>query len=179
MLKIYLDVDGVLVNFRKGVHEAFDQPYDYDNLPLSWFFWKSWGITNDKANAVCEEDFWAELSWMHDGREILAAVCRTALQCHAEIYLLTTPMPNNGSWSGKAEWLDYNMPMFKRRVIMTNVDKSIFADAHSLLIDDKDSNVEGFVAAGGYGLLVPRPWNKDAVHASETLNIVTKRLETI
>ena len=176
--KIYLDLDGVLVNFVKGTYDALGKKYEYEKVPC-WSYFKEWGITFDQFNAVCEADFWRRLAWMHDGREILAAVCRTALQCRAEIYLLTTPMPNNGSWSGKAEWLDRNMPMFKERVIMTNVNKSVFADDYSLLIDDNDSNVEGFVEAGGHGILVPRPWNKDAVHASETLNIVTKRLEEL
>lgn len=175
-MKVYLDMDGVLVNFRKGIHEMFNVPYDYPKLTSKWNFWEDWDdVVFWDVNGFCTVDFWRKLWFMHDGVEMLDAILNkfNAIQ----IYLLSTPMPNSGSWTGKVLWVYDNMPAFVKRLIITQAPKSIFAGPDSLLIDDKDENIEEFIAAGGQGILVPRPWNKDSHLASQTVKIVKKYLE--
>ena len=154
---MYLDMDGVLVNFFKGVCLKFKKDYDYHSL-TEYDFWNPWGVTREQVNIICNSDFWANLEWMHDGHFILNSVVEKF--GFDNIYLLTAPMPNPGSWTGKFLWVRRNLPCFENRIIITQAPKSLFAGPDTLLIDDKDENIEGFRAAGGQAFLINRPWNK-------------------
>ena len=172
-MKVMLDLDGVLVDFRRGVCEAFgrDDPSD------SWTFWENWeGVTFKDVNDCCNESFWANLKWTHEGIDIFKAVFEKYTN---DIYLLTTPMPNLGSWTGKAQWVNKYIPVFNKRLIVTPVPKKLFADPDTLLIDDKDESIAEFVAAGGHGILVPRPWNELRGWSGETLQVVKNSLEAL
>lgn len=175
---VFLDVDGVLANFRKGIHEAFNKPYNYPTLSDKWLFWDDWpDVTFEMVNAACTTNFWANLEWIHDGHDILRAVLNRFNT--KQIYLLTTPMPNVQSPTGRWLWIKNNLPKFYKRTIITQVPKSLLAQPDTLLIDDKDENIEGFVQAGGLGILVPRPWNELCGWANETLQFIENSLEEI
>lgn len=179
-MKVYLDMDGVLVNFRKGIHDAFNISYDYSTLSDKWKFWEDWpDVTFNMVNAVCTTEFWQNLEWMHDGLELFKAVLMKFPSDEADIYLLTTPMPNLESATGKALWVDQYVPIFNKRLIITRTSKSLLAGLDTLLIDDKDKNVEEFVEAGGQGILVPRSWNSLHNWASETLQVVKNSLKEL
>ena len=97
-----------------------------------------------------------------------------------DITILTAPMPNPGSWTGKYLWVEKNMPAkFLKNIIMSVVPKSLLAGPDTLLIDDKDENIAEFVAAGGCGILVPRPWNELHGWADEALQVVKNSLEEL
>ncbi len=166
---IFLDLDGVLANFRKGVHDAFDEPYDYSTLSGKWNFWEDWpGVTFNMVNNTCDTLFWQHLPWMHDGPDILHAI-RNTLGLE-KVYFLTTPMPNIGSPTGKWAWVRDNLPVYLKHTIITQAPKSLLAGPNTLLIDDKDENVEEFAAAGGHAILVNRPWNKGRERANHTVS---------
>jgi len=156
---MYLDVDGVLADFHKGVHIAFDRLYDYPSA-YRYDFWEDWRepVSRDDVNSICDKEFWKNLDWMHDGRDILREV--TKYFKPEQIYLLTAPMPNVESATGKWLWVKEYLPVYYKQTIITQAPKYLFAKPETLLIDDKDSNVEEFIAAGGDAILVPRPWNK-------------------
>ena len=78
-------------------------------------------------------------------------------------------MPNPGSCTGKALWVQSHLPEYSKRFIISTAPKSLLAKPDTLLIDDKDENVEEFVKAGGYGILVNRPWNKGYERADHTV----------
>jgi len=175
---VFLDVDGVLVNFRKGVHDAFDKPYDYRTLSKKWTFWDDWDdVTGGMVNSICEILFWQHLPWMHDGKGILGA---TIGEFNVDqIYLLTTPMNNVESPTGRWAWVHDNIPQFYNRTIITQAPKHLLARPDTLLIDDKDENVDGFREAGGKALLVPRPWNRAHLQADRTVEVIKEFLERI
>lgn len=173
---IYLDLDGVLVNFLGGLHKALNVPYNYENYPYEkgkWDMLTDIGgfdvipATFKECNDCCTTNFWDNLEWMHDGRDILIVIMNTlGLE---KVYFLTTPMPNLESASGKMMWVNDNLPIYLKRTIITQVPKSLLAKPDILLIDDKDENVEEFIKAGGYGILVNRPWNKGYERADHTV----------
>ena len=172
-MKVFLDMDGVLTDFRRSVCEIFgrDDPSNF------WLFWKNWeGVSSNDVDAVCNVDFWANLHWTSDGLDIFKAVFE---KFPNDIYLLTTPMPNIESYTGKALWVDKCIPVWNNRLIITQAPKSLLAGSDTLLIDDKDENIEEFVAAGGQGILVPRPWNELHDWANETLQVVKNNLERL
>jgi len=165
-MKLYLDIDGVIADFTTGLTRAVGVPYDYPESPYPfkpgvWDYFLElkdrYGVTFEQCNAACNRDFWANLRWMYDGRDIVRVVIDVFSP--DDIRLLTSPMPNLGSASGKMEWVDKNAPSMKKKTIITNVDKGEFAAPDRILIDDYDKNIDSWRAAGGIGIVCPRPWN--------------------
>jgi len=148
--KVFLDMDGVLVDFNKKVCTIFNLPYP----PKKYDFFEE---IRKKVNTICTDVFWELLDWMPDGKEILKLV--ETFYSKKQIYLLSCPMPNSDSWTGKRLWVERNMPDYEDRLIITPASKEIFAQHDILLIDDKDLNVLNFRANGGKAILVARPWN--------------------
>jgi len=172
---VYLDMDGVLVNFRKGIHEAFVKPYHYPTLSKKWTFWDDWPeVTFEMVNAVCDTLFWQDLEWMHDGVGILEAVFDKFQ--NNQIYLLTTPMPNVQSPTGKWLWVCHQLPAFYKHTIITQAPKYLLARPDTLLIDDKDENVDRFREAGGKAILINRPWNRGHLNADKTVQMLQEFL---
>lgn len=167
----FLDMDGVLVDFFTGVNTIFgipESPHKYD-----WF--EDYGVSREQMNMVCGTDFFAGLEWMCNGKQILKVIEAK----FDEIYLLTAPMPNPGASTGKELWVERHLPQYKNKLILTRVQKALFADLDRVLIDDKDSSIAEFIAAGGHGILVPRPWNELHGWSNETLQVVKNSLEVL
>lgn len=183
---VFLDMDGVLVNFLGGLHKALDVPYSYENYPYEKGKWnmltdiKGFSdipATFKQCNDCCTFEFWQNLEWIHDGHDILRMV--TKKFDTKNIYLLTTPMPNPQSSTGKQLWIKYHLPIYYKRVIITQSPKHLLARSDTLLIDDKDQNIDGFIEAGGRGLLVPRPWNRAHFCADRTVETIKAFLENL
>lgn len=170
-MKVFLDLDGVLVDFRRGVCEVFKQEPSND-----WTFWKHWEEVNtEDVNDRCDACFWSSLHWTPDGIDI-EQVIKEKFDPD-DIYLLTTPMRNPGSGIGKLWWIEDHMPWAYDHTILSYAPKSLLAGPDTLLVDDKDENIAEFVAAGGRGILVPRPWNELRGWASESAQVVKNSLE--
>lgn len=178
----YLDMDGVIIDFLGGLHKALGSPYSYVDYPYKKGKWSMLTdikvfddipVTFEECNDCCTATFWRRLEWMYDGLDIFTAVFNRFAD---DIYLLTTPMPNMGSWLGKAQWVNDKISVFNERLIISTAPKALLATPNTLLIDDKDENIEEFTAAGGQGILVPRPWNKRHRLSGETLYVVTTEL---
>lgn len=175
---IFLDVDGVLVSFRKGIYDAFGKHYDYFQMSNKWVFWDNWPeVTPKKVNDICTFEFWRNLEWIYDGHDILRVV--VGKFDPDRIYLLTTPMPNVESATGKWQWVREHLPEFYKRTIITQAPKSIFARPDALLIDDNNENIDSFIEAGGQGLLVPRSYNRAYENADNSPKIIREYLETL
>ena len=181
MKTVFLDLDGVLVDFVGGLHKLWSIPYDLTNYPYEKAKWDMLldipGVDNfSEVDDACDREFWHRLNWIHDGRDIFKHIFDRFTN---DIYLLTTPMSNLGSWTGKALWVNRNIPVFNKRLIITSASKSLLAGPGTLLIDDRDKNVEEFIAAGGNACLVPRPWNKGYAMADKSADIVKAFLEEL
>ena len=185
-MRLYLDVDGVLADFTTGLMRAMRVPYDYPRelysfKPGVWDYFPElkdrYGITFEQCNAVCTREFWANLWWTFDGHSILRSV--TDILDPTVIRLLTSPMPNLGSASGKMEWVEKNLPMMKKKTIITNVDKGEFAAPDRILIDDRDDNIYSWRKAGGIGVVCPRPWNCLGHLAGDAPGYIRARLEEV
>jgi 5'(3')-deoxyribonucleotidase len=153
-------MDGVVADFQRGVYQAFNQPYDYARLPRAYNFWSAWDKptpTRSEVDAKCNNSFWANLPWTHDGKQILEAVLKVF--SFDQIYLLTVPMPNVLSATGKMRWVAKNIPELYSRTLIGPVPKELLAKPDRLLIDDHDKYVDAFRAEGGKTIRVPRPWN--------------------
>jgi len=153
---IFIDMDGVLVDFTSGICSALGKEGMEDQID-NWEIWNVLGITETEFWAPCaSECFWENLRWTEEGTEILA---RALLAVGPEnVFLFTSPADFPRSFSGKAKWIKAHLPNFGRQVLMGPA-KYLYAKPGHLLIDDSDINVKAFRAAGGQTILVPRPWN--------------------
>jgi len=66
----YLDIDGVLANFNEPACKIINVDYP----PLEWHWYKDIPNGFERVNGACDIDFWINLNWLPDGKEILATV---------------------------------------------------------------------------------------------------------
>ena len=166
---VFLDMDGVLVDFVEGTYRAFGKKYYYGDLPrpMAWNYFKYWGLYFQEFDAACTADFWAGLRWMHDGKEILSMLEEEFGK--ENIFLLTTPMPNPGSGTGKMQWVQRHLPEYSKQLIISSAPKHLFAGPDTLLVDDKDGNTGDFYANNGKAILINRPWNNGHKRVAQTI----------
>ena len=160
---VFLDMDGVITNFNKAVCTEFGLPYP----PQDYYFFPE---IRKEVNEFCNMSFWRNLEWMDDGRDILRAIMDTfELE---KVYFLTGIMPNVESGTGKLSWISDNLSIYSNRVILhtLGISKSSLAKPNTILIDDYDKNIAEFTAAGGYGILINRPWNAGHERADHTVS---------
>ena len=154
-----MDMDGVLVDFVKGMMGAHGLPDPYaDGTFTSFYFDKAWGVKPEKFWGVANRPFWANLDWTPDGRDILAELeSRVASD---DVCLLSSPCSQDGCVDGKLDWIKQHVPQFRRRFLF-GPRKEFCAAPNRILIDDSEDNADAFAEAGGKCILVPRPWNRN------------------
>lgn len=171
--RIFCDLDGVLVDFDRGFQELPENP---EALTPSEFEEKHgkhsiWPII-DKYG----EEYWSELYWMNDGRE---------LWDYLEEYkptILSSPSRNRSSIDGKTKWIKLNLgingkPVTRKsdyedgdRVILMQ-QKHLFAKGPTdILIDDTQAKLDKWVEAGGTGIL-----HNDATDTIKVLEGILER----
>ena len=180
-MRCFLDIDGVLCDWTGTMHRRLGIAYDYANWPYAkgpdgWYWHNDLGWSFDAVSQLCDFEFWVNASETHDGREIMTIV-RRYFELN-EITLLTAPMPNVMSASGKVEWVRRHYPEFERRMMVCTASKAILAALPgSLLIDDGPCNIRDWTAAGGRAITVPRWWNTEHHLALKSASVVEKHLE--
>ena len=111
--------------------------------------------------------FWENLNWEHGGEKLWSA----ANALFENIHILTSTAAKKNVEkhkiveSGKLEWIKHNLhphlPPENVHVVAEGVQKAKFANHLSILVDDRNSTIQAFVAAGGYGILHDaRKYNK-------------------
>ena len=171
MMKCFLDMDGVLVDFMKGAHEFHRLPYSMKAYPYEFGVWDNCPPSTSELSTQefwdsLDEEFWANLDWMPDGNAILQYT--ESFFGVKNICLLTSPTRCPRSVSGKLLWIQKNLPRYKRQFLI-GPPKHFCAHNNAVLIDDSDRNINSFVEHGGTGVLVPRPWNSEYMDRKESL----------
>ena len=179
MFKCFLDLDGVLSDFITASHEHYQVSYSYDEYPYELGTWTNLppetatGMTTRDFWDNLGADFWMNLPWMPDGKEILELV--ESLVPKEQICILTCPTLTPGCAEGKMWWIQQNLPDYARR-FMIGPTKQFCAGPDTLLIDDADHNLEAFFDEGGRTVCVPRKWNVQYRDASRAVASVERTL---
>ena len=166
-MKCLLDMDGVMVNFSQGIANWHGYQNGYSQRPLPTAWAGNWNMPAlvgmpdaDWYAPLGRPEFWAGLGWMPDGQRLLAEV--EDYFGAENVCLLSNPGQGSGGMVGKQQWIANHMPQYSRRVLLgAATAKAFCAHGQSVLVDDRNENVELFWAAGGQAILVPRPWNRD------------------
>jgi len=144
-MKIFLDMDQVLVDFYAGTKAILG--YDWETKT---------GDPIEEAGRnkqIVGPTFWQELPPMPDYMELWEFVrpydpyILSATPCWKDPYV----------YVGKRAWIQRYLQIPQERIhIVNRTDKHIFAyhgEEQNLLIDDRKDNVEHFIQAGGLGIL--------------------------
>ena len=135
--KIYCDMDGVLVDFDKGYLELTGHKLDGSHRSDVGF----WDPIN-KAG----KPFWVNLEWMSDGKRLWSYIEKYKPK------LLSAPSRQDESRVGKHEWVERELPGVPL-LLRSAKHKKDFAGPKNILIDDRLENVQGWIEAGGVGIL--------------------------
>ena len=138
---IYSDMDGVLVDFENRFKRFSGgiSPKDYEDKYGREKFWN----LIDKETGV---RFWVGMPWMSDGKQLWDYIKKY------NPTLLSSPSRSNSSRMGKRIWRKRNLPSTKL-VLAQAAKKQNYANPNSILIDDRESNIDQWIKAGGIGIL--------------------------
>ncbi len=141
---IYSDMDGVLVDFNKRFKRFSNgiPPTEYEQKFGKDKFWELVDGTGVR--------FWVGMDWMSDGKQ---------LWDYIKSYnptLLSSPSRADHSKMGKRIWRQRNLPSTKL-ILARAANKQNYADPNSILIDDRESNVDQWIKAVGIGILNTDP----------------------
>jgi len=144
--QIYQDMDGCLCDFESHFKYLTGMSPDYYLAKMTQKYGSKKAIEMFwDPIAKAGKDFWANLYWMPDGQQLWDYIKQYNPK------LLTAPSREKSSRIGKQEWVDKHIPgtpiIFKKAE-----DKKDLADPNSILIDDRKSNIEQWINAGGIGI---------------------------
>lgn len=136
-MKIYVDLDGVLCNFKK-VYETVDIP----NTPRKF------------RTVVSHLKIFENLEWMENGKELLDRLGRTG----ADIEILTSRGTHDDVIGQEAirqknVWLDKHGINYPRNFVKAGIDKRNYSHENTYLIDDTPKVVDSFNLGYGTAML--------------------------
>lgn len=154
---IYLDMDGVLVQFVEGVLRLFERPELLATWPKGEYrMSRVMGVPRAAMWAGIDAGgaaWWANLEpypWTRTLAEQLGEV--------AEVVIVSDPSGRGSAVAGKLHWLDVHLPQLAGDYLF-GPRKELLARPGALLIDDCAAHVARFINAGGRAVLFPQPWN--------------------
>jgi hypothetical protein len=133
----FVDLDGVLVDFDQGYKELTNITPQQANEKGIETFWEP----ISKAGAK----FWITLKWMSDGKQLWDYIKKY------NPILLSAPSREESSKLGKRVWVKRELPNVKL-ILRSAERKQEFANSTSILIDDRQKNIDQWEAAGGIGI---------------------------
>ena len=176
LYNIYCDMDGVLVDFEKGVVNKMNEELGSDNPKLPKLANKvieelgrnyvtaddiaKYSPGKSKASVKYmyalvhdDEEFWANLPWNKGGKRLWARIR------NLNPMILTSPMDKRGkneSKLGKKRWVERNLGLPPERIIFAHSkwDYALDEDGQpNVLIDDFNTKVDPWNERGGIGIL--------------------------
>jgi len=141
---IYLDMDGVLTDFRRGCE-------DQDAIQGTKVDWPK----IHKLGA----GFWADLEWLEGSEAFYKWLVNYCKEQKLDLCILSAVNYSEGV-AGKQAWLDKHCPEIpKQNRYFVNFGKlkNKYASETAALIDDFGKNIEAFIMASGRGIKFENP----------------------
>jgi DNA-binding Lrp family transcriptional regulator len=158
--KIYLDMDGVVADFDKRFTDLAGMgPSEFEEKYGKNAFWD---FIDEGDNKLV---FWIGIPPMSDAKQLVDFVS------NYDYEMLTAPSLKKQSVMGKGLWMknqtNKGLFPFKPKVNYKSAkNKKDFAAPNHILIDDREDNINSWIAAGGIGIL--------HTSASSTINQLKK-----
>lgn len=150
---LYLDLDGVLVDFQRGYT---DLSRDIDWHGISQEEWEN-QVRKKYGAASSKPEWWAGLNWVRGGQEVWKA----AEHLFSHVCILSSastsdPVRFQIVEDGKRQWLKKNMPQIKDKdvfIVEGKAFKRNYASKNAILVDDVTATINDWNDAGGFGIL--------------------------
>jgi 5'(3')-deoxyribonucleotidase len=161
---VFLDLDGVMVDFTRAAFKVLGCEEKLDNWPPgSYEIEDVAGVSMDAFWDTLDAqgpEFWATLPKLPWADELLKMVGDWVNDPWNQLFIATSPSRAPASAMGKVHWMrDYFGLKFRRYMLGSH--KYLLAGPGRVLIDDSDAKVKKFVQFGGTGILFPQPWNSN------------------
>ena len=157
---IYVDLDGVLVDFDRGFAEISSGLNKLEYIEKNGYT-AFWNLINQHG-----EDWWANLEWTSDGTHLW-----NVLKEHNVKILTSGSIRNTGTFAvnGKRRWVADHLGPIETIVVNNSHDKQKYAKSGDVLIDDLPSNIIEWTGKNGIGIL-----HRNAVDTLEKFNDIIK-----
>ena len=145
--KIFVDLDGVMVDFSKGAHDFFGMDADQvmKNTQLKKEFWKR--VMQRVKNG---QPVWGAMDPTPDAHELWAYVAKY----HPTILTATGKTAAEQAVKEKNEWIRKHIGPNIPIIFVTEAkDKAEYAAPNHILIDDQQKAIGPWEAKGGVGIL--------------------------
>lgn len=158
--KIFIDLDGVIVDWSGGMLKLFNADANDPKLrPLLLNGDKIddvFGGWDEVSRAVANRgpEFWTDLEFLPWGEKLIETVVTYFGATH-DIAFLTSPGKFPSAGAGKMQWLLDNYP--DMNLIICKY-KHLCASPNAVLIDDAAYQIDPFIANGGFGILWPNQY---------------------
>ena len=175
--QIFLDMDGVLVDFLSGAMEVLNRKYghkstieQYATYFGEWDVCAFYGITGEKFwdSIHSTPNFWYNLKPMPWAKRLYEM-----LKELGDVTIVTTPSDDPDCSRQKLQWLSKHLGIKPDAVLMGS--RKYLLAGNGLLIDDYSKNVYAFKAAGGDAILIPSNWNTLDLTFEEIQNIIINK----
>jgi 5'(3')-deoxyribonucleotidase len=158
-MRIFLDLDGVIVDYVPGIAAFFGMPVDelYGKWPPGVYeICHALGKGKDVWAEVWDapETTWSEMPEFPWSRTLFEKCNETA-----ETFILTSPINSGTCVSGKVKWIHSFAGRDYRKYILTHFKYNCARWDH-VLIDDREYNVGLWEKEGGEGILFPSHGNR-------------------
>ena len=142
--KIYMDMDGVLCDFIRGVKETTGIEFTSPDLNKG-------EKGKIKAQIEQQRDFWHNLQWQPGGQQLFRYLKSS------QPYILSAYAGwDKNCKEGKQSWIKRNLMIPKQRInLVKREDKQKYATTdgvQNILIDDYLKNIKEWEKAGGIGI---------------------------
>jgi len=147
---LHLDMDGVITDF--------DTAFEAISGGVTSEEYKKQGKSPSKLYLSHGAKFWENLNWERGGQEVL----NFALT-HFKVVRILSSAGTGKDWakykevqSGKTAWLAKYAPQIEKKniiIVPFHTLKARHAGSDRILVDDHDVNINGWVKAGGVGVL--------------------------
>lgn len=156
--KIFLDMDGVLCDFIKGVKDTTGEDFTSPDLNKG-------AKGKIKAEIENKSDFWHNLEWMPGGVELF----RYVKSSHPYILSAYANWDKNCK-EGKNSWIKRHLMIPKQRINLVKREEkqnyAVIDGVANILIDDYIKNIREWEKAGGIGI--------HHINAQKTINTLKK-----
>lgn len=176
-MKIYLDMDDVLVNYAFNVAKHFGLTMDelYARWPVGVYqIYHAVGKPDEDVWRQVRSqppEFWASMPEFPWSRELF----NFAKGLGDEMEILTSPINSWTCVAGKVQWLHKfaGDDFYQYHIAKSKWD---CAQYNHILVDDKEDNINRFCEKGGHGVLFPAHGNRLHAHKNDPMPLVAAEL---
>lgn len=178
MKTILLDCDGVLADFIGSAAMACGRAREEGHEIDRWNGFEDWGLNEvgfwSKIDAEGEL-FWSNMRLLPWAAEVYDICCRAADQ----VVIVTSPPRAAHAWSGRVQFIQRHFGGlgFRDFSLTPSGLKHLLAAPGRLLLDDSETNVSQFKAAGGEALIFPQNWNCGRGMIDSRLDFVRRNIQ--